>query len=118
VGDVLESEQVGVGGCVPVHGRGGRTSVEAKVGEAVRRGLLVERIDDVDEAELLADPLDQMGGPRTPELEPLHGVRPDRFEETEQIVPIVLGREEGWGSLVNNDVGTEVLRVRIGLVPY
>src|SRR5438046_1631011 len=117
VADLLQSEQVGVGVCVPVHRRAGRTSVEAKVGEAVRRGLFIERIDDVDEAELLADPLDQMRGPRTPELEPLHGVRPDRFEETEQIVPIVLGRAEGCGRLEDNDVGSEDLRDHAGRVP-
>src|SRR5439155_5691221 len=67
--------------------------------------------------ELLADSLDHVRGPRTAELEPLHGLRPDRFEETEKMIPILLRWAKGRGRLEDDDVGLEDLRDRPGCVP-
>src|SRR5207244_13129069 len=47
VAELLQTEEIRVGVGVPVHRRARRSSVESKVGEAVRRRLIVDLIYNV-----------------------------------------------------------------------
>src|SRR5687767_459176 len=81
---------------VAVHGPARWAPVEPEVSEADRCGLLEKRIDDVDEAQILTNPLDDVGGPWAAEFQTLHFLRPNRLEEPVQSGPIhVRGSERG-----------------------
>jgi len=84
--------------------------VETEVRESVGRGLFVERINGVDETEVLADFLDDMAGPRTAEFDRLRGIRPIRLEETVQRGSIGLRGTEGCWRLEHDCIGADRLR--------
>ena len=73
--------------------------MQAEVREPVRGRLAVEGVDDMDEAKFIADPLDEMGSPRTAEFDPLHGLGLDGLEEPEQVRPMGVRRPERRGRL-------------------
>src|SRR6267143_3743771 len=79
----LQPAEVHIGKRIPIHRGPGRTYMYSEVREPVRGRLPVERIDDMDEAELLTDPLDDVRRPGSAELDPLRRVRPEGLEESE-----------------------------------
>src|SRR3989441_11024384 len=113
----MDPSEVRVGVSVAIHRLPRRAPVETEVRESVGCGLLVERIDGVDETEVLADFLDDMRSPGTAKFDRLRGIRPNRFEEAVERGAIGFRRAKGRRRLEHDHGGSDRLRNGLSDLP-